>query len=573
MRKRSVHCLITGHNQGKNIEQVLKLFPELPNLLHIPDMDIVIDTTDGNIHEIKHLLVHKGIQLAIILETSEDPDTSHLNTASELPDNKSAEQTSTHNITRLIPQYSPDTTLLFLSSGNNNSSLSKTLSGTEICTLSYAGIKKNPAVLENLLHYAALKADFRHCKNLLYTAEERCKWLVDTTQEPIAYIHQGMHVYANPAYLTLFGYKSLAQLRSSPILDLIPEADKKLFSAIMKQHQKPPHINQSVLLTMLTIDNDSFRAGVRFIPAILKNVKCLQIWVHKQLEIDTTEISPIEIDQLENRKRKKPSQMESIPPSSPWYEKPQQEKEDVAVAKKQKISNVSDTIPTLKPAVLMQQLLQKNTSHVKIKRLYKSKKKILLDYYIICLKVSKKGQALAEKSLKNSGDEFAEIFWDKLLFIHLLKTLQTTGTNRVIYQLPVSTSSICNQQFIKWLAAGLKKIPIINYQLNLALTQTSCLRHPEQSMYFAKKIRNEACLITFDEFTPNKKSIKILTRLKPDYVKFSKQWLFNNLKSQEKTKSTIKLIKKLESLGIEVIATLEISHPYAKQLGVSYLDA
>ena len=38
--------------------------------------------------------------------------------------------------------------------------------------------------------------------------ERRCDALIESSREPIAYVHEGMHIRANPAYLDMFGYES-----------------------------------------------------------------------------------------------------------------------------------------------------------------------------------------------------------------------------------------------------------------------------------------------------------------------------------------------------------------------------
>ena len=40
----------------------------------------------------------------------------------------------------------------------------------------------------------------------LREAEKRCQLLLDSSVDAIAYVHEGMHIYANRAYLELFGF-------------------------------------------------------------------------------------------------------------------------------------------------------------------------------------------------------------------------------------------------------------------------------------------------------------------------------------------------------------------------------
>ncbi len=46
----------------------------------------------------------------------------------------------------------------------------------------------------------------------LREAEKRCQLLLDSSVDAIAYVHDGMHIYANRAYSELFGYEDADDL-------------------------------------------------------------------------------------------------------------------------------------------------------------------------------------------------------------------------------------------------------------------------------------------------------------------------------------------------------------------------
>lgn len=53
----------------------------------------------------------------------------------------------------------------------------------------------------------------------LASAEWRCQKLIDGSSEAVAYIQDGLHIYANQAYLQLMGFNELAELIDEPLLD------------------------------------------------------------------------------------------------------------------------------------------------------------------------------------------------------------------------------------------------------------------------------------------------------------------------------------------------------------------
>ena len=62
--------------------------------------------------------------------------------------------------------------------------------------------------------------------------------LIESSPDPIAYIHDGMHIRANESYLQMFGYADFDELEGMPILDLVDESQQKNFKIILKDFAK-----------------------------------------------------------------------------------------------------------------------------------------------------------------------------------------------------------------------------------------------------------------------------------------------------------------------------------------------
>jgi len=52
-------------------------------------------------------------------------------------------------------------------------------------------------------------------------SERRCQNLLTSSKDAVAYVHEGMHIYANDDYLGLFGFEDADDLLGLPLLDLI----------------------------------------------------------------------------------------------------------------------------------------------------------------------------------------------------------------------------------------------------------------------------------------------------------------------------------------------------------------
>lgn len=55
----------------------------------------------------------------------------------------------------------------------------------------------------------------------LREAEQRCQLLLESSKDAIAYVNDGMHVYANHAYMDFLGYDDLDELMCIPLLDTL----------------------------------------------------------------------------------------------------------------------------------------------------------------------------------------------------------------------------------------------------------------------------------------------------------------------------------------------------------------
>ncbi len=178
----------------------------------------------------------------------------------------------------MLQRYSPDTLLVWVSR-DEWQGLTTWLMGVESCTLPLNDLEYFGQYIDFLLRYSAIKQDFRDCKHLLGVSELRCHWLVDYSWEAIAYISQGMHLYANNAYVTLFGFEGMAEVRSMPVAQLAEAVERKTFEAMSRAADVGSKPSNRLLITLRTLDGERMRAEIRFIPAVLKGKRCTQLHV------------------------------------------------------------------------------------------------------------------------------------------------------------------------------------------------------------------------------------------------------------------------------------------------------
>lgn len=114
--------------------------------------------------------------------------------------------------------------------------------------------------------------------------EARYTLLLDSSSEAIAYLHEGLHIYANPAYLELFGFEGFEDLEGLSMLDLFTPTDevpdlKKVLKAL--SHDDIPR--EPMTLNAHRQDGSTFAASVDFSPARYGGEYCAQMLVREEV--------------------------------------------------------------------------------------------------------------------------------------------------------------------------------------------------------------------------------------------------------------------------------------------------
>lgn len=122
----------------------------------------------------------------------------------------------------------------------------------------------------------------RRLESQVRETERRCDALIETSREPIAYVHEGMHIRANPAYLEVFGYESFDDVEGMSLLDMIatPHVDefKQLLKRLSKGDAPPPRFETQAR----ALDGSQFDAVMEFTAASYEGESCQQLILRRQ---------------------------------------------------------------------------------------------------------------------------------------------------------------------------------------------------------------------------------------------------------------------------------------------------
>ncbi|WP_211827213.1 EAL domain-containing response regulator [Kistimonas asteriae] len=116
----------------------------------------------------------------------------------------------------------------------------------------------------------------QQAESVLSETEKRCELLLESSKDAIAYVHDGMHIYANPAYLTLFACDDPDEMICIPAIDLIHGEDQAAFRQFLKDFHQGNDVGELTFQGMRSDDN-TFKARMTLSAASYEGEPCTQI--------------------------------------------------------------------------------------------------------------------------------------------------------------------------------------------------------------------------------------------------------------------------------------------------------
>ena len=127
----------------------------------------------------------------------------------------------------------------------------------------------------------------KHCKGMYEyqrsynESEKRCRNLLDSSRDAIAYIHEGMHIYSNGVYVEMFGFDDKEDLEGLPILDMVAEDEHERLKEFLASYDKQPS-DESVDFRCVRDDGTEFAAAMQFSRASIDGEACTQVLIRDQ---------------------------------------------------------------------------------------------------------------------------------------------------------------------------------------------------------------------------------------------------------------------------------------------------
>ena len=125
-----------------------------------------------------------------------------------------------------------------------------------------------------------LKREVARLRRQMDEAEDRSNQLVESSRDAIAYIHEGMYLKTNQAYLDMFGFESPDEIDGLPIMDMIEVDSRGTFKAALRKVSGIGKYTEE--FHCVTSDGQSFAARMEFSPASIEGEHCTQVMIRDQ---------------------------------------------------------------------------------------------------------------------------------------------------------------------------------------------------------------------------------------------------------------------------------------------------
>lgn len=119
-------------------------------------------------------------------------------------------------------------------------------------------------------------------QHVISEAEQRANVLIKNSKSAVAYIDQGIHIFANDPYLQLFGFESMNDIIGIPVIDLIAGGDNiKAFKQFLRQFDKGNRKDVEFNFESKRTDGSTFEAKLQLAVATLDGEPVTQIIIQQ----------------------------------------------------------------------------------------------------------------------------------------------------------------------------------------------------------------------------------------------------------------------------------------------------
>jgi diguanylate cyclase (GGDEF)-like protein len=146
-------------------------------------------------------------------------------------------------------------------------------------------VEENDQLMQVVKHHMSGGKDAREYDELRLKLDElrhRYDLLLDSARDSIAYIHEGLHIYANRAYLELLAVKSLEEIEALSLLELMTSPEGTDLKKLLRDMNHGIFPEETLVVTLKTMADKQLKVELTFSPARFNDEQCIQMLVREQ---------------------------------------------------------------------------------------------------------------------------------------------------------------------------------------------------------------------------------------------------------------------------------------------------
>ncbi|MBT8433504.1 MAG: EAL domain-containing protein, partial [Gammaproteobacteria bacterium] len=119
-------------------------------------------------------------------------------------------------------------------------------------------------------------------------SEKRCQNLLSHSKDAVAYVHEGMHIFANQVYMELFGNADFDELEGTSLIDMVDASQQSQLKTFLRDLSKNENASNELELQLIHSSGEHISATLEFSRASYDGEPCTQILIRSSA--DTSEL-------------------------------------------------------------------------------------------------------------------------------------------------------------------------------------------------------------------------------------------------------------------------------------------
>ncbi len=179
----------------------------------------------------------------------------------------------------IVAKHQPELPIIIISDHQDPEKMSALVATGTYQLISLEQPQQALQIILNAVDTTLLKRDLKRCRKQHVALGHRVQLLVDHSKDPISYIHEGEHLYANRAYLELFGYSNMSAVEGMPVTNMVSRDERNHLETLLRNYARGDEKTGSLKLGGLRSDATHFPINIKFSPASFGGKSCIQLTI------------------------------------------------------------------------------------------------------------------------------------------------------------------------------------------------------------------------------------------------------------------------------------------------------